>query len=137
MENSKAAVQSSLVNVIRHITKRLTPKEDKITTVEIDALSQLCIMGVMPSGEEEPRKLLSQLSDPLLDHLISHLNVMKANPITGKICQFFLVEWCYRNGYLTDDWIWQWDNPNEGHVAYNSRVPLDQIALPAQKSLTI
>jgi len=129
-------LQNSIINVLKAMIAKLVPKDTTLPDVEVDALMQICVMGMMPIGDEEPRELMRRLSDNMLDHLISHLNIIKQNPIIGKIGQFFLIEWCYRNDHLNGDWRWDWDNPNEGHVSFDPKIPLDQIVLPKQQELS-
>ena len=131
-----ALLQNSIMNVLKTMIAKLVPKNNKVTDIEIDALTQICVMGLLPTGDEEPRELMRMLSDNVLDHLICHLQAIQQNPIIGKIGQFFLIEWCYRNDNLNDDWRWQWDGPNEGHVSFDPKIPLDQVVLPKQQSLT-
>lgn len=132
-------LQNTIMNVLKTMITKLIPKNNngKVSDVEIDALMQICVMGLIPTGDEEPRELMRRLSDDVLDHLISHLQAIKKNPIIGKVGQFFLIEWCYRNEYLNGDWKWQWDSPNEGHVSLDPKIPLDQVVLPKQRELSI
>jgi hypothetical protein len=130
-------LQNSIMNVLKTMISRMVPKNNKVSDVEIDSLMQICVMGILPTGDEEPRELMRRLSDNVLDHLISHLQAIKQSPIVGKIGQFFLIEWCYRNDYLNGDWKWQWDSPNEGHVSFDPKIPLDQVVLPKQQELPL
>jgi hypothetical protein len=130
-------LQNSVINILKAMLTRLVPQNTKVSDVEVDSLMQICVMGMIPTGDEEPRELMRRLSDNMLDHLISHLQVIKQNPIIGKIGQFFLIEWCYRNDYLNGDWKWYWDNPNEGHVSFDPKIPLDQVVLPEQLKLIL
>lgn len=129
-------LQNSIMNVLKTMIAKLIPKNDKVADIEIDALMQICVMGLLPTGDEEPRELMRRLSDNILNHLICHLQAIQQNPIIGKIGQFFLIEWCYRNDNLNGDWKWQWDGPNEGHVSFDPKIPLDQVVLPKQLELS-
>lgn len=125
----------SVLNILKSMITKLTPKNT--SSPEVDALMQICVMGILPTGDENPKELMRTLSDPMLDHLISNLNMIQKNPITGKIGQFFLIEWCYRNDHLNEDWRWDWDSSNEGHMSFDPKIPLDQVVLPKQSSASI
>ena len=128
-------MQGYLNKILRSAIQEIIPKSNtsKVSTEEMDALSQLCTMGAIPTGDENPKEYLVALSDPLLKYLVSRLEDFKNNPLSDKICQFFLIEWCHRQGHLEGDWAWKWDNNHEGHVRYQSKVPLDKIKLPEKQ----
>jgi len=90
------------------------------------------MMSMIPNGDEDPKALMRSVSESIIDHLISKFDQLRQDPVVSKIAQFFLIEWCYRNNHLNGDWAWKWDSPNEGHVSYNSKMPLEKISLPAK-----
>ena len=122
--------KSALGNMLRSAVRELGDGGNGLDDVETEAVAQLCMMAFIPTGEEDPRELLRQMSDRLVDHVVTQLEKVKGHPVVGKICQFFLIEWCYRNGHLNGDWIWQWDGPGQGKLHYDPKVPLSMIALP-------
>jgi hypothetical protein len=131
MENSKATlIRDSVVQILRNTIKEVIPNDGPVPPKEIDALSQLCMMSMIPTGEEDPKTLMRSISDPLVNHLIFKFDEIQKDPVLGKIAQFFLIEWCHRNDHLNGDWAWKWDGPNEGHVSYNSKTPLEDVVLP-------
>lgn len=98
--------------------------------VDMGLLSQLCIMTVQPTGREKPRELIRQLSDKIIEQIVTKTNQLRENPMLGPICQMCVVEWSFRNNYLNEDWLWQWDGNTGGSLAYSSKIPLDQIPVP-------
>lgn len=94
---------------------------------ELDALVQLCSMSASPTGKEDPRALLRLLSDPMIDTVVSSHKKMAANPILGRLCQFFTIEWCWRHKHLEEDWNWQWDNSTGGKLNFRATKPLHEI----------
>jgi hypothetical protein len=108
------------------------PKGGGLEASEMEALSQLLMMAFVPTGQENPRELLSRMSDGFVNHVVSRLDEAKKNPVVGQISQFFLIEWCYRNGHLNGDWMWKWEGAKKGDLHYNPRVPLSMIPLPTQ-----
>lgn len=131
----KAGVfRDSIIQVLRNTIKNIIPEDSPIPSEEIDALSQLCMMSMVPTGEEDPKALMRAVSDPVLQHFITKFKEFRSNPVIGKIAQFFLIEWCYRNDHLNGDWAWKWDNLNEGKVSYDSKIPLGEIPLPTESS---
>jgi hypothetical protein len=126
-EGSRNALGAMLHRVIEEVG----PREGGLDPGEADALSQLLMMAFVPTGKEDPRDLLSRMSDGFVDHVVSRLDEVR-NPVVGQISQFFLIEWCYRNGYLNGDWIWKWEGPKRGDLHYNPRVPLSMVPLPKQ-----
>jgi hypothetical protein len=127
-------VRNSTIQVLRNTIKRIIPDDSPVPSAEVDALTQLCVMSMIPTGKEDPKALMRTISESIIDHLMSKFAELSVDPVVGKIAQFFLIEWCYRNDHLNGDWAWRWDSPNEGHVSYNSKVPLEEIALPAESS---
>jgi hypothetical protein len=121
----------AFVSILRNTIKGIIPKDSPVPADEVDALARLCTMSVVPSGEEDPKKLMRLVSDPIINHLVSRLEEFEANPILKNISQFFLIEWCYRNGHLNGDWVWNWEGQNGGHVSYDPKVPLEEIELPS------
>lgn len=97
---------------------------------EVDALTSICMMGVTVEGTENPRELMREVTDPLLDHIVRNREQVRKNPVIGKIHQFFLIEWCYRNGHLRGDWVWRWSGPKEGQLHYSPRTPLEKVSFP-------
>jgi hypothetical protein len=127
-----AILHNSILNILKSMISKLTPAGTPNT--EIDALMQICVMGMIPTGDEKPKELMRSISDKMLDHLISNMNMIQSNPITGKVGQFFLIEWCYRNEHLYNDWTWVWDSANEGRMSFDPKIPLDQLVLPSSQS---
>jgi len=125
-------IRDTFVQVLRNTIKNVVPKESPIPPKEIDALSQLCMISMIPSGDENPKALMREVSDSVLQHFVTKFKEFSSNPVIGKVAQFFLIEWCYRNDHLNGDWAWNWDSPNEGHVSYDPKTPLENIELPTE-----
>lgn len=116
--------------LIEQIIKNSVNTEN-ISNQETESLIALCLMNFGSVGTENPRLLCSNLSDTLLDHIISHLNEIKENnQVFKSIIQILIIEWCYRNDYLEEDWKWEWTEPTVGQLHYRSKIPLNCIPLP-------
>ncbi len=101
MDNSKAeAIRDSAIQVLRNTIKRIIPSDSPVPSEEVDALTQLCVMSMIPTGEEDPKVLIRTISKSIIDHLMSEFDQLKVDPVIGKIAQFFLIEWCYRNDHF-------------------------------------
>jgi len=126
-------IRDSIIQVLRNTIKGIIPDDSPVPSKEVDALAQLCMMSVVPTGKEDPKALMRTVSDPILEHFITKFKKFSEDQVIGKVSQFFLIEWCYRSDHLEGDWAWQWDSPNEGHVSYNSKIPLEEITLPVEE----
>lgn len=104
--------------------------KEGISETEANALSSICMMGVAVTGKENPREMIRGISDPLLNRIVANREVIKKNPVIGKVEQIFFLEWCYRNGHLEHDWAWKWSSPKEGKLYFRSKIPLDKIKVP-------
>ncbi|KKL10733.1 hypothetical protein LCGC14_2552880 [marine sediment metagenome] len=124
--------RNALGDMLHKAIQDVGPREGGLKAEEVDALSQLFMMAFVPTGQENPRVLLSQMSDDFVNHVVSRLEEAKKNPIVGQIGQFFLIEWCYRNGHLNGDWMWKWEGIKRGDLHYNPRIPLSMLQLPKQ-----
>ena len=124
--------RNALGEMLHKAIQEVGPQDGGLGAEEVDALSQLLMMTFVPTGQENPRDLLSRMSDDFVNHVVSRLEKAKENPVVAQISQFFLIEWCYRNGHLNGDWIWEWEGVKKGDLHYNPRVPLSMISLPKQ-----
>jgi hypothetical protein len=123
----KDSIQKVLLALIKRHFSGSNLKEE-----EIDALTKLCSMSLASTGKEDPKKLVRQLSDTLVDYLIANRTEIQQNPLTGKIYQIFLIEWYYRHDHLNSDWVWQWNSKGEGALSFNPKKSLDEIELPTK-----
>lgn len=122
--------QGALTRALTSAVEDLRPKNSKMGEGEMEALMKLFTMAFVPTGEEDPRALLAKMSDGLVEHIAARLEETRKNPVVAQICQFFLIEWCYRNGYLNGDWIWSWSGIKQGQLHYEPRIPLSTVPLP-------
>lgn len=120
-----------MTEVTRRLIEQLVPEGSAESPAEIEAVASLCMMGVYRTGSEDPRSTLRSISDPLLLHLVKSLRKARDNRALAKVSQFFLIEWCYRNGYLEEDWRWEWKGANEGELHYRASIPLDMVPVPS------
>jgi hypothetical protein len=129
---SKAEVKTTIDQVLRKALQEAFPSDGSETARrDMDIVAQLCIMGMVPTGEEDPKQLVSRLSDTMVRNVVSRMSEIQKNPVVGRVCQLFLIEWCQREGYLNGDWAWEWDSSTEGHVSYNPKIPLSSVPLPS------
>lgn len=116
--------------VTRQMISQLLEKGGPTSSEEVEAVTSVCIMGVFRNGTEDPRAQLRKVSDPLILHLVKNLSKAKESKPLAKVSQFFLMEWCFRNGYLEEDWRWEWVTPNEGKMHFKPTMPLEMIPIP-------
>ena len=127
---SADALREVIRGMLRSSVRKFAGEGDPVPEAEVDSLTQLCMMGVSVTGTENPREFLRAVSDRLLDYIVQNREEIKKNPVIGKIHQFFLIEWCYRNGHLDGDWAWKWKSPSEGDLFYKPKVPLERVRFP-------
>jgi hypothetical protein len=94
---------------------------------DADLVVRLCIMAAVPTGEENPRDLLREMSDSIVNAFVSNMETIQKNPVSAPVSQFFFLEWCWRNDHFNADWKWEWDASNEGHVSYNPKEPIEKL----------
>ena len=119
---------SLMAEAAKSVVSQIVP--DGSNPKEIEAVTAVCMMGVYRSGTEDPKAMLRGVSDPLIEHLVKNLKKARENRALAKVSQFFLLEWCHRNGYLEEDWRWEWVNKNEGRLVFKTSIPLDMIPIP-------
>ena len=100
-----------------------------INAQDVDLVTRLCMMAAVPTGEENPRELLREMSNAVVSAFAVNIEKVQKNPMSAPVAQLFFMEWCFRNEYLNDDWKWEWDSESEGHVSYNPKEPLDKLLL--------
>ena len=114
----KAALKSVVLSIV---------PMSEVKDADMDAIAQLCALASVPMGDEDPHALTRSMSDKMLDEIIGNFARFERNSVFAPVSQFFFIEWCYRNGYLVQDWKWDWDSADEGHVTYKSICPIDDI----------
>ncbi len=119
-----------MAEVAKNMIAQLVPEGTTANPAEIEAVTAVCMMGVYRAGTEDPKAMLRPVSDPLIEHLVKSLGKARENRSLAKVSQFFLMEWCFRNGYMEDDWRWEWADKNEGRIVYRMRLPLEMIPIP-------
>lgn len=117
--------------VAKNMISQLVPDGVEANQAEIEAITAVCMMGVYRNGTEDPRAMLRQVSDPMIEHLVRSLKKARENRSLAKVSQFFLMEWCHRNGYMEEDWRWEWEGKNEGRIVFKTRIPLEMIPIPS------
>lgn len=124
------AGRGEITKALNDAVADIRPKNSEMESGEMEALTKLFMMAALPTGEENPRALLALMSDKLVEHIAARLEEAKKNQMVAQVCQFFLIEWCYRNGYLNGDWIWNWSGARQGQLHYDPRIPLSTVPLP-------
>ena len=123
----KADLKSTIRLAVSGIIPIGSAGEAIISSEEVDIIAQLCVMGTVPTGEEDPKGLVRRLSDRLINSFAMNFDRLQKNPVSAPVVQLFFVEWCYRHNHLNDDWKWDWDTTEEGHVSYSSKKPLVEL----------
>lgn len=101
---------------------------------ETEAVIQVFLFGFVRTGSENPKSMMGPITDQLLEHLVKNLPSLSSVPNLAKVGQFFLIEWCWRNGHLLEDWRWEWRDRNSGDLRFLPRVPLSMIPIPRPDS---
>jgi hypothetical protein len=118
---------AALGNMLRQAVKGSFPGLE-IDETQMDYLAQLCAMSTVPTGDEDPRKIMRSLSDSVVDAVVAISRTSITNPILARLSNIFRIEWCFRHGHLEEDWKWEWKSALEGQLHYRASKPLDQIA---------
>lgn len=128
MENDVRETKAAVLQAVQTTIRRTVPGGSNADDVE--NLSKLCVMALVPTGEEDARDLCSKLSDQVITFVVARIRELETNPAMQNMVKLLLLEWCFRNDYLEEDWQWEWVSPSSGRAHFNGRVPLDQIPLP-------
>lgn len=119
----KTIIQSIVLKLLKQSTSLGDFKD-----TEVAALTKLYMIGSnIISGDENPRECMREISDQFLNYIIKH---KKEISIMEKIGSFFVIEWCFRNNYLNEDWKWEWQSSDEGKLHYNPKIPISEITFP-------
>lgn len=124
MEKSKE-VKSTVVTTLRHALEGVLPS-GSATDSEVDAIAQICVMGMVPTGDEDPKAIIEGVSDETIAKIACRIKSFGRNPVIGRVAQFFVVEWGLRNGHV-EEWRWTWDGPAEGRMTYRPSKPLNEL----------
>lgn len=116
--------------VAKKMVSQLLEEGGSSSAEEVQAVTSVCMMGVFRTGSEDPRAELRKVSDPLILHLVKNLHRARESKPLAKVSQFFLIEWCFRNGYLEEDWRWEWVSRDEGRMHVKPTMPLEMIPVP-------
>lgn len=120
-----------MAEVAKNMIAQMVPEGEKADPAEVEAVTAICMMGVYRNGTEDPKAVLRAVSDPLIEHLVRGLKKARENRSLAKVSQFFLMEWCFRNGYMEEDWRWEWVTKDEGRIVFKMRMPLEMIPIPS------
>jgi hypothetical protein len=115
-----------LGNMLREAVKYSLPGLE-IGEVEMDYLAQLCAMSTVPTGDEDPHKLIRPLPDAVIDAVVITAKTSISNPILSRLVKIFCIEWCFRHGHLHEDWKWEWKSPQDGQIHYRAKTSLNEI----------
>lgn len=120
-DETKATIISTLKSALDGIFPKGSAKDS-----EIDAIAQICVMGMVPTGEENPKKILELVSNETITKMASQVKTFGKHPVIGRVAQFFVIEWGLRNGHI-EEWRWVWDGPNEGRMSYRPSKPINEL----------
>lgn len=96
-----------------------------------EAVVKMFMLGFVRTGEEDPRAIAREIPGPMLEHLVRNLpRLSAAVPNLAKVGQILVIEWCWRNDYLLEDWKWVWRDKHNGDIACLPRLPLSMIPIP-------
>lgn len=100
------------------LSKTILALPDPIPMGDIEALSELSVMRVYPTGKEDVKGIMRAVSNPTLNKMANLSRDQMDDPITGHFFHFIYLEWCFRNGLMCNDWEFTWVNEKEGNVKY-------------------
>jgi len=109
------------------VVRAAVPDGGKIGPEDVGSLSRLVAVASGAGGD--PKEALRSLSDDVIDSMFLKLDQMSANPLIGGVVRLISLEWCFRHGYLKEDWIWTPDE-NGGRASYRSDIPMDDMLRP-------
>lgn len=121
-----------LAEAVKKFVRDSVPEGSGTSPEEVESVVSLCLLGVHRTGQEDPRAMARAVSDPVLEHLVRRSRKARGIPALAKAFQFLIMEWCFRNGYLHEDWLWEWDGANEGQIKFSARMPLAMIPIPSE-----
>lgn len=124
------ALRSTLIRLVQG-----SVPEGALRSNEVEALVGLCMMGVSAIGDEDPKAMLSEVTDPVLEHLVCRMPELQSHDAMRPVSQFLMFEWCFRNGFLNDDWRWEWTGKSTGQAHISPRIPLSQVPLPSKPTV--
>jgi hypothetical protein len=120
------------IEQIASLVRNLIPKNANVPTDEGANISALIALFFNPSPESDPREIMRRISDALVEYMVKHRSKMPDHPMMKMIFQLFLIEWCFRNGHMEEDWKWEWDaGGKRGEAKMNMKVPINKISLPS------
>lgn len=114
----------SMKDALRHL---VTSVSGTHVEEDLDSIVKLCIMASIPTGEENPREIMRSISYDMLKVLVKQYKLLTQNPLISPVYQFFLLEFCYREGHFVQDWKWQWEDARNGNASYDSDRPIEEI----------
>jgi hypothetical protein len=134
---AKEIVNAMMVNLLKRPD---TNAKLGLNAGESENFTKLCMAFTCPTGTEDIRLLVSSLPDGLLKHMASMANNHKIPEPAKKLAKICLIEWCFRNGLLDVDWLWEWGAPPNtqvGSLSFKSKISLDEALerLTADKSI--
>jgi hypothetical protein len=112
------------VSALRSAVRQLAPES---TTVgqDIECVMRMCVMGACPEGDEDPKALMSTISDETVER-VARTGSKSRDSVIGRVLHFFILEWGLRRGLLKE-WAWSWEGPEAGRVSYRPGVPLSKL----------
>lgn len=118
-------------NLFENFAKDVIPKTSSAPTNENQSIGNLVSLFLAPSLQSDPRSIMRSMSDNLVEHIVLNRGSIPNHPMMKMIFQLFLIEWCYRNDYMEEDWKWEWNKDGKnGEALINPRIPMNQIPLP-------
>ena len=115
-KNSGGTMVDSVCKFVRNLLPQGASNQ------ESDAVTQVILLGVVPSKEDDPVAFLSVLSDATLDKLMKKISSCKnslkrlkssVSKAIQDVIPFFIAEWGRRHGFLST-WSWKWDESEDG-----------------------
>lgn len=112
------AEQNGILCVQIIISRTLLALNEPLPPDDIDALSELSVMRVYPTGKEDIREVMSRVSTSTLNKMAGLSRGQMDDPLVSQFFHFVYLEWCFRNGLMITDWEFTWVSEKEGSVKY-------------------
>lgn len=111
--------------------RKILPPDSNVPTEEIESIANLTSLFLYPDKNINLHELMRKFSDSLVEFIVKNRIEFKQHEMLSVILKLFIIEWCYRNGHLNEDWQWKWDETsNKGEADIDPKIPLRDIPLP-------
>lgn len=120
-------LRESVAAVLRKSITESMPPGTELNEADTEAFTQISLMCVATTGEEDPVAILSGASDQFLRTVLLKTGDAQGNQAARTLCSLALLEWCKRQGHLEGGWTWRWEGRTKGHATYMAKTPIEDV----------